>query len=291
MTEQVLINGLIRGFLYALSAVGFGLIYNTTRVLHVVHGAIFGAGGYFLFLALDTFGLPWWLGLAVAVALSAILGCASDLLVYRPLQRRGASSDIAFVSSLGAYIVLVNAFALIWGSESKILKSPLEATVSVGQIVLSWVQVAEGLAFLAILGGLIVCLRRTRAGRLLRAARDNTQLLAVLGFDTNRVRWLAFASGSALAGLAGALLALDVGVEPYAGFAVILTAAVAVIIGGIGVFEGGILGGIIIGLAQSIAAWKLSSGWEEPTTFVLLLLVLLLRPQGLMGSRLRLEEV
>lgn len=291
MTEQVLINGLIRGFLYALSAVGFGLIYNTTRVLHVVHGAVFGAGGYFLFLALDTFGLPWWLGLAAAVVLSAILGCASDLLVYRPLQRRGASSDIAFVSSLGAYIVLVNMFALTWGAETRILKSPLEATIGVGGIVLSWVQVAEGVAFLAIVGGLIVWLRRTRAGRLLRAARDNMQLLAVLGFDTNRVRWLAFASGSALAGLAGALLALDVGVEPYAGFAVILTAAVAVIIGGIGVFEGGIIGGIMIGLAQSIAAWKLSSGWEEPTTFVLLLLVLLLRPQGLMGSRLRLEEV
>jgi branched-chain amino acid transport system permease protein len=231
-------------------------------------------------------GVAWVVALGVAV----LLGCLSEWLLYRPLQRRGASPEVAFVSSLGAFVLLVNALALAWGSGGQTMDTPLQQTGTWRGLIVSGVQVWQLVAFGLVGVALFAGLMFTPHGRVLRAARDNPLLLRVLGFDLDRVRLAVFALGSLLAGLAGGLNALDVGVEPYGGFTLLLYTAIAVIIGGVGVFHGGIVGGLLLGLVQGLVAWRLSSGWEEASVFLLLLLFLFARPQGIFGRRQRVEE-
>ena len=133
-------------------------------------------------------------------------------------------------------------------------------------------------------------MQRSRWGKVIRAVRDDATLASVLGINLPGVRLSVFAVGSALAGLAAILSALDVGVDPYVGMPALLTAAVALIVGGVGTFEGPVLGAFLLGLLQSLVVWKISARWTDAITFAVLILFLLFRPAGLVGRRRRLEE-
>jgi branched-chain amino acid transport system permease protein len=148
MLVQILVNGVIKGCMYALVALGFGLIYNTTRILHVAHGAVFTGGAYLLFVFLNKLRMPLGIAVFLAVIGSGMVGFLLEVLVYRPLERKRASKDVALMSSLGIYIALVNLLALLFGSESKVVRSSLEKTAKYGPFILSGVQVTQVIAFL-----------------------------------------------------------------------------------------------------------------------------------------------
>jgi branched-chain amino acid transport system permease protein len=278
------------GCAYALTAFGFALIYNTTRTFHFAHGAVYTSAVYMFYALEATLGLSLWLNLVLVLALTALLGVCIDEVVYRPLEKQDSPPLIKLLSSLGAYIILVNLIALIFGNEIKVLSGAAQPPVVLGPLLLSRVQIATVVACILTVGGLLLLLRATRLGKMVLAMRDDPELLSATGVNPRRVHWLVFAVGSALAGLAGVLRGLDVGVEPNSGMTAFLSGTVAVIIGGRGLFEGAVIGALLVALLQSLAVWKLSAQWQEGITFLLLILFLLLRPDGLLGRRRRIEE-
>jgi len=289
MLLQLLANGLCAGALYAIVALGFGLIYRTTGVFHFAHGAVYTIAAYLLYLFGATIGLPPLGAVLIALIGAAFSGVLSEVVVYRPIARRISSPLATMIGSFGIYLFVVNTIALIAGNETKVLRPGVDVTFTLGSIILTRFQLFAFFAFVALLVA-FVFFKRTQLGRLLSAFADNPMLVEVLGWNTSTIRIGVFAAGSILAGIAASLSALDVGMDPYVGMSALLMSAVAVIVGGVKVFEGAIVGGILLGIVQSLVVWQLSARWMDVFTFIILVLFLLLRPEGLLGKQVRLEE-
>jgi len=221
------VNGLINGCLYALVATGYALIYNTTRVFHIAHGAAYTLGAYLCFYFLVKLCWPLWAAIAGAVLLSGLLGAFMEWFLCAPLVRRRYSSLVAFLSSLGFYTAAINVVALLFGNETQVLGSGVAGTIAVGGVIVTKIQVAQALAAGVILAALPLGLWRSRWGSPIRAVRDNPVLASVMGINLFAVRTAVFAVGSSLAALAAILSALDVGMDPHIGMPASLTAAVA----------------------------------------------------------------
>lgn len=290
MVSQLLANGIIAGCAYALVALGFALIYNTTRTFHFAHGAVYTLSAYFFYTLYNLWQWPLIPAFFVTLVIIAVVGILIDEIIYMPLVRRGSSQLIQLLSSLGLYIVMINFIAMIYGNETKVLSPGVQPTYSIGSLILTQIQVATVVAFVALFIGLIVLLKKTRLGKIIRAMRDDPQLVSVMGINPRRVRRVVFALGSALAAVAAMLLGLDVGIDPNIGMAAVLNGAVAVIIGGVGIFAGAALGALLLGILQSLAIWQASARWQDMVTFLVLILFLLFRPEGILGVRRRIEE-
>jgi branched-chain amino acid transport system permease protein len=290
MLAQLLVNGFINGCVYAILALSFGLIYTTTRVLHIAHGGAYTAGAYLCYAFLTLAGLPLWAAATLAVLASGALGAAMELGLYAPLVRRGASPLVAFLSSLGLYIAMVNVIALLFGNETRVLHAGSDRVFHLGPVIFNRIQLSQFLVALVLLPTFMLFLRHTTWGKVIRAVRDHQVLATVLGINVSLVRVGVLALGSALAGLTALLVAFDLGIEPQVGMPALLTAAVALIVGGVSTFEGPVVGGFLLGFLQSLMVWKLSARWTDALTFGVLLLVLLFRPSGITGRPLRLED-
>lgn len=288
---QILANGLCSASVICLVALGFGMIYTANRVLHVAHAAVFALGAYVAYLATSPLHLSPLLSGLSSVASATILGVLIEIGIYGPMIKRKASSNVMLVSSLGVYIILVNLIALVFGNEKKVLRPGVERTLNLRGVILTDIQVAQLVVVLGVVAVLYCLLYRSHYGRLGRAIADNSTLASILGINVPRTRLLVTACGSALAGLAAFMASLASGTEPNAGFPVLLTAVVACIIGGLGRFLAPALGALIVGLLGSLTTWYFSAEWSSASTFVLLILFMLIRPEGLVGTRRRLAEL
>ncbi|HZU04610.1 MAG TPA: branched-chain amino acid ABC transporter permease [Chloroflexota bacterium] len=278
----LVLNGFITGAIYAVMALGFALIYNTTRVFHIAHGAVFTLAGYGAFLARALLPLAW----VPAVVFATIAGILIEVLVYAPIRRRSGSLETYFIASLGVYFIVQNALQLVFGTEARQLRSGPFESVSLGVISVSYYHLLVLLVAVVAFTLVQLVLTHTRTGKAIRALADNPGLTAALGIDPDRLQVVVFALGSALAGLGAYLLAFDLGVRPDMGLQILLIAAISVILGGVGYLPGAIIGGFLLGLLQSLVLLPLSSVWQNVVTFAVLILVLLFRPQGLFGGRL-----
>lgn len=285
---QFILDGISKGSVYALVATGFGLIYTTTGVFHLAHGAIYILAAYTFFVVSSAAGVAT--GAVAAVALAGCAGPAVDRLAYEPLARRGASSAVILVTSLGLYTVLVNVVSAMMGNEAKTATPLAVDVIRVGPAVVTPVQASQvGAAVLALL--LFWCfLSFSSLGRICRAVADDPKLAAALGINVASVRLLVFALGSAFGATGAVLMALDVGMDPWAGFPIVMISAAACIIGGLNHFAAPALGAIVIAQLEAVAVSRVSAQWESAVTFVLLITFLLWRPTGILGIRRRLEE-
>ena len=290
MILQILANGVCLSAVYVLLAIGFGLIYFTTKTFHIAYGALYTIGAYVGFFAVVTMALPRWAGAFLAVVSTGLAGVLLERFLHRPLAARRSQPEIVMIASLGVYIAAANGIAIIAGSQTRLLQSGVAQTLDLGVVALTKVQVTQLLTGTAIAVGLAALLRVHRQGQDLRAIADNSVLAEVVGIDVAATRCLAFGTGAGLAGLAGYLRALDVGVDPNVGFNAVLVAAVCCVVGGLGIYTAPIAGALLLGLAQSLGGWFGSSRWEHATTFILLVAVLVIRPEGIFGTRKRLEE-
>jgi branched-chain amino acid transport system permease protein len=289
MITQFLSNGLCAGALYAIMALGFGLIYNSTNIFHFAHGAVYVASAYVFYYLLIVLQLNSTLAFILSLVFSALFGILIDTLIYQPLEKKNISSSAYMISSFGVYLFTVNLIALLFNNETKILNPGIEKTYTFGNVILTRIQIVSFITFI-IIALLYFIFRRTKYGKLILAFSNNPKLTEVLGYNTNKIKITLFAAGSILAGIAANLSALDVGIDPNIGMNALLVGAVSVIIGGVKIFEGAIIGGILIGLIQSLVVYQFSAQWMEASTFLLLIIFLLFRPQGLLGMKLRIEE-
>jgi len=297
ITVQLLLNSLLSGLLYAVLALGFSIIYSATKVFHIAYGSFYTLTVYLyiaaiIFLGMIPISSLFVTLIAITAALAAtIFAChLAERFIYRPLAEKKASTLVMFISSLGLYIILVNTIALLFGNETKVLNTTLEPSFLFAGAIVTRIQIIQLIVSAVMIVGVLVLLRKTSLGRHIRALSDNPVLLNVLGVNVKKVRAQVFMLGTFLAGLASMLRAFDVGVDPHVGLSVVLTAAVAVIIGGVGFHLGAVLGALLIGFTQNIVVWYTSAQWQEAVTFVVLIAVLLLRREGLFAFQLRTEE-
>ncbi|MCZ6688092.1 MAG: branched-chain amino acid ABC transporter permease [Planctomycetota bacterium] len=285
MLWQLTVNGIIAGAVYALVGVGFALIYNVARFFNFAHGVVFTLGAYIAFLFTSVVQLPLLLALPMAVLLTALIGCGLDLVVFAPLRRKSSAPLVLLLSSLGIYIVLQNLISIAFGDDIKTIRSG-----GVGQRIallgaqVTSTQIVIVLTSALVLVALIVFLRATKIGEAIRAVSSDPELAKVCGIESDRVVLCTFGIGSALAAIAGILVAFDVDLTPTMGLNALMMGIVAVIIGGIGSVPGVALGALLLGLAQHLGVWKISSQWQDAIAFVILLAFLLVRPEGFLGK-------
>jgi len=291
MLAQLIANGLVNGAIYSIVALGFSLVYNTTGIFHIAHGAVYAFSSYIFYTFYRILNFPLLPSFLLGLFSGVLLGIFMEVLVYRPLFIKKTSSGIALVSSIGINVFIVNLIALLYGNETKILFPGIQKTFQFGGVILTRIQVAEFVAFIIIFSIYFLLLRLTNFGKLIRAYANNPTLLSTFGVEVSHLRVWIFAVGSLFAGIASCLVAIDVGMDPNVGMPALLVSAVSMIVGGIGIFESAAIGGFLIGVIQSLVVWQISARWQEAVTFALLIVFLLFRPQGVLGRRKRIEEI
>jgi branched-chain amino acid transport system permease protein len=291
MFFQFLINGIISGSLMALTAIGFWFIYRATSLFHIAHGAIYTASAYAFYSLYVSVGTPLPVALLLSLVISILLGLAIYFYLYKPLDLKNAAAGIKFISSLAAYILIVNIIALLYGNETKVLTEGLSESISFGNTILTEIQLYQFAVFTVLFLASYFFIRTTKTGRAIRAIGDNPLLFKSLGLNERLVKGLVFAIGSAIAGSSSILSGLDVGIDPHIGMFALLNAVVAVIIGGIKRLEGVVLGALLIGIIQNLVIWQFSARWESAVTFLVLITVLLYRSGGLLVVKKRVEEI
>ncbi|MCR4826124.1 MAG: branched-chain amino acid ABC transporter permease [Bacteroidales bacterium] len=287
MLVQFLINGIITGILYSLLAVGFALVYNTTWLFHIVAAAIYVFAAYMFYLFAVTFGMPVLVAAIVAITLTMGLSLLTDIAVYRPLKNRKASNNVAMIASIGMMTVIVNLLAMFFGNETKVIDNTIHRSFTLGSVIITtpqmWQLVVGGLVIAAFL----VFIGMTSWGVRFRALSADSVLYETMGYNTAHTRTFVFLMSGAFIALASCLTVYDGGFDPHVGMDVLISAIVAMILGGTGRFGTCILGGITLGVLQSLAVYQFSSNWQNAVTFILLLILLFLRPQGIAGYKQR----
>lgn len=281
---QLLINGLIAGSIYALVASGFSLIYATNRFVHFAHGTTVTVSAYFLFALFSQLGLPFFVAAALTVAGAGILGWFMYVALYRPLKQRGSSNAILLVASIGLMILLENLMLLIFGADVKTLNYIMvRKGLEIGGAVITPLQIVIVATSVFLLLALWLLTQKTKFGVTMRAVADNPELARVSGINADRAATQSFVLGSAIAGLAAILVALEQNIEPVMGTGLMVKGFTGSVIGGIISLPGAILGSYILGLAENFGIWFLPSGYKDAIAFVLLFVFLLWRPMGILG--------
>jgi len=287
---QTLINGLISGSSIALLALAFQIVYLPTRVFFIALGGLYSIVPYIAIAVKDTGGMSF--AVIVAIAGGAMLSVFCEWANHGRLARCNASDGVQLISSLGIYIVIVQVIAMVWDNNTKTLRMGRDSVTTFGDnIVVTGAQWVTLLSAIVFIGGFALFLRYSKLGLRLRALADNPIQFTLFGYNINSHRLLAFALGGLFAAISALVTAYDNGFDPYAGLHAVLLAVVAVIIGGQGSFCGAVLGALLLGLIRAEVTWYSSARWQDMTTFALLALFLLLRPQGLLGKKTRLESV
>jgi branched-chain amino acid transport system permease protein len=281
---QLLVNGIVAGGIYALMALGFAVIYNATRIFHLAHGGVYVIGGYVFYVLVILAGVNYVLAFLLVLPASALAGVAIEYAAYRPTRRRGGGLLALFIISLGLAIFIQNALSLIFGSTTQAVVQGALPSYNLGGIVITPFHLAVVAVCLVAFPLLQRFITGTRTGKAIQALSSNRELAEVVGIDVQKMYLVVFALGSALAGLAAALLSLDLGIRPEYGFSIILFAATSLIIGGVGHLPGSAVGGFLLGILQAVSAFVLPLAWQDVVVFGALFLFLLLRPQGIFGK-------
>jgi branched-chain amino acid transport system permease protein len=281
---QRTVNGLVSASYFALGAVGLTLVYGILRLVNFAHGDLLTFGAYMAFVANVSAGAPLVVAVLFAVVATAALGVAAELIVWRPMRARGARLLQLLLIAIGLAFVLRNGIQLFAGTEPRSLRVDVTDSVAflglrIGETEL--ISLVVGFAVLLLVG---LMLRYTSLGRQMRALADDFELAEVTGIDTGRVVIFTWTFAAGLAGLAGVLYTAALGtMTPNLGFLLLLSLFAAVILGGIGNAYGALAGGVVLGLAQEWSTLFLEARWKVAVGFVILILVLIVRPQGIFG--------
>ncbi|MGG5822905.1 branched-chain amino acid ABC transporter permease [Falsiroseomonas sp. HW251] len=284
---QLLIQGLGSGALYAVVGLSFGFIFNTTRVFHFTHGAVITLSAYTVLLGVKELGLPLMPAMLLAAVAAAVLGTACELLLYRPLRRRGAPPLLWFLASFALLVILQNLLLIAFGGVPMTLSAGAMRTFPLGPINLSELVIMKVLAGFLTTGLVAWILVGTRLGRELRAIVSNPEMARIAGIDLDRRFLHAYAVGSVLTVPVGTIALFDQGVSPDLGEQQLIIATVAVFAGGLGSFLGGALGGLVLGLIGAIAVYLTNASYQTTIALAAMTAFLLLRPNGLLGVGLR----
>ncbi len=280
---QISLNAIIAGALYSLVALGFNLLYSTTRFFDIGYGAYAAAGAYAVFWTYKELEMPLLAALVAGVAAAGLLGFLVEKIIYRPLRKRKATGTVLLIASLGVLTVIQAVLAIIFSSQFQTLSRNIGDTrifTTAGGVMTETQLVILGAA-IAIMLALALSLRFTLFGKAIRAIADDEEVAQIVGINSERVIGFVFLVGSAIAGIAGIAAGFDTGIQPTMGLALLLPGVVAAIIGGVGNVYGGVAGAFLLAAIENAGVWYLSGEWKAAIAFGILVLFLLFRPQGL----------
>ena len=280
-----LISGISLGSVYAIIALGYTMVYGIAKMLNFAHGDVIMVGGYISLIAMSSLGLPSWAAILIAMVVCTILGVVIEGLAYRPL--RSATSLAVLITAIGVSYFLQNAARLIWGANPRVYSSVVSGTFTLfsGQLSISVASLATVAACIIIMVALTWFTANTKLGKAMRACSEDKGAAQLMGIHVNRTISITFAIGSALAAIAGVLLCSSYPtLTPTTGSMPGIKAFTAAVFGGIGSIPGAFLGGILLGVIESLSKAYISTQLANVIVFAVLIIVLLVRPAGLLGK-------
>ncbi len=285
---QHLANALSLGSLYALIAIGYTMVYGILRLINFAHGDVFMLGAYLAFYGITMFSLPWWGALVLAVVVTAVFGVGLERVAYRPL--RDSPKISVMISAIGASFLIENLGIVIFGGRPKGFPVPevLSRVIRLGAVSVQAVSLLIPAFAALILAVLLWVVNRTKTGMAMRAVSTDLDAARLMGVDVNKVIAFTFGAGSLLAALGGIMWSFKYpNLSPLMGVMPGLKCFIAAVIGGIGNIMGAVLGGFLLGFIElmTIAFLPDLTGYRDAFAFVLLIVVLLVKPTGLLGKR------
>ena len=280
-----LISGISLGSVYALIALGYTMVYGIAKMLNFAHGDIIMVGGYISFCAVSYLGLPGWIGVVLAVLVCTVLGVVIERLAYKPL--RAAPSLAVLITAIGVSYFLQNSALLIWGAASISYPPLISGSLPLfgGKLSIPYVSLLTVAVCLVIMAALTTFINQSKMGKAMRACSEDKGAAQLMGINVNATISTTFAIGSALAAIAGVLLCSSYSIlSPTTGSMPGIKAFTAAVFGGIGSIPGAFLGGLLLGIIESLAKAYISTNLANSIVFAVLIVVLLVRPAGLLGK-------
>jgi branched-chain amino acid transport system permease protein len=303
-----IVNGLSKGAIYALVALGYTLVYGVLRLINFAHSEVFMTGtwavlGVYAALSVSAgssvpmIALALVLALVGAVLASAAVALAVDRVAYRPLRRKNAPPLIYLITAIGCSLVLMEVFGFVlkvffgrpFGRALVSMPTlvPSKTVITIGDTQITNIQIVVILGALVMMLALDTFVNKSRLGRGVRAVAQDPDTAALMGVNKDRVIMLVFVLGGAMAGVAAMLYTLRFGITKFdIGFLIGIKAFTAAVLGGIGNLRGALVGGLVLGIVESFSSALFSSNWQDVTAFVVLVVVLMFRPTGLLGESL-----
>ena len=284
-----LINGISLGSVYAIIALGYTMVYGIAKMLNFAHGDVIMVGAYVSFLATSSAGISPVVSIFISVAVCTLLGVIIERLAYKPL--RGATSLAVLITAIGVSYFLQNAAQLLWGSDSKVFTSvvPFKSiSLAGGKLVITPETIVTISACIIIMVALTLFTSKTKMGKAMRAVSEDKGAAQLMGINVNSTISVTFAIGSALAAVAGVLLCSAYPtLSPTTGSMPGIKAFTAAVFGGIGSIPGAMLGGILLGIIEIFSKAYISTELSDAIVFAVLIIVILVKPEGLLGRRTR----
>jgi branched-chain amino acid transport system permease protein len=283
-----LINGVSLGSIYAIIALGYTMVYGIAKMLNFAHGDVIMVGAYIAYVGMQMWGLPAPLAIVISMAVCTVLGITIEGLAYRPLRR--AASLAVLITAIGMSYLLQNLALMIWGANSRVYPETFinSTTIRLGELTISISAVITIVVSAVIMIGLTLFTNRTRMGKAMRCVSEDRGAAELMGINVNRTISVTFAIGSALAAIAGVLLCSTYPVlQPTTGSMPGIKAFTAAVFGGIGSIPGAMLGGVLLGVIEIFGKAYISTELGDAIVFVVLIIVLLVRPTGLLGKPVR----
>lgn len=281
---QNIINGILIGGLYGLAAVGFSLVWGVMGLINLAHGSLIMVGAYVAFWGFSALHLDPFVGILPAMVVLFIIGYLTQRYLVNPVLR--GSLIMVMMLTFGIDLVLQNLGLWLFTADYRSVTTAYAgAGLSLGPVVVPYTRLAIGVLALVLAVAVHQFLTRTRMGRAIQATAQNREAAQLTGVPVQHIFALTFGVGAAVAGAAGAMVSTIQAISPTMGAAFLTKAFVVTVLGGLGHVSGAVLGGIVLGLAESLGAAFFGPGYQEATGFLLLVLILILRPQGLFGRR------
>jgi branched-chain amino acid transport system permease protein len=279
---QLTINGLLQGGIYSLISIGLTLIFGVTRIVNFAHGEFLMLAMYATFFLFHFVGVDPYLSILIVTPLLFVLGICSERLVIHPILN--APSFMQIFATVGLSVALQNAALFFWTADYRSVKTTYSGMmVPAGEFLISFARLMTFLAAIVISYGVFLYLKKTYTGKAIRAVAQNRTAATLMGINIRQIYLFTFGLGTALVGIAGALLMPIYYVFPTVGGLFVLTAFVVVVLGGLGNMTGAFIGGLVIGLVESYSGFYGATQLKEAVYFVIFILVLLLKPSGFYG--------
>lgn len=282
MLLQQLANGIALGCVYSLIAVGFTMVFSVIEVVNFSHGAVFMLGAY-LGLTFLSFGIVP--AMALSMVIMAVVGALLEKATIYPLRRAGASRVVFLVSTLGVLTCLTGVAEIVWGTDVLAFRLPSQPRLlEFGSVTVSTLELVILAVTLVAMAGLQMLLYRSKVGRAIRAVNENPRAASAVGVNVDRIISLNFVIGSSLGALGGVLVGVYYGsLHPSISFGAGIKGFVAAVLGGMGSVPGAVLGGLALGMAETLGGGYVSFRYKDAIAFILLIVMLVFRPSGFLG--------
>ena len=280
---QQILNGLAIGSVYTLVALGLTVVFGILGIAHFAHGSLAMFGGYLTFVFCNSMGVSFFASIAMAMPVGAVIGMLIERLAYRPV--RDAPHINAFIIALGLTMMLEGGNLLLFGADQVIIQTPYQQVFDFGGISVAQLRMVVIVTAVTLVAVVTLLLLKTKTGKSVRAVAQNRHAAVLMGVNVNLVSSVVFAISSALGVAAGALIGALLALAPGVGESFAVKGFAVLILGGLGSLPGAILGGLVLGVSESLAAGFLSSAYKDVISFLIMILVLLVMPQGLMGKK------